>query len=62
MANEVAYKVLQTQPRLSGIACRRMIEGMNRLLGERINGSSVTQCGVTNWSHQVPEVHWPPVH
>jgi len=60
VANDVAYTVLSQERGVTGATCLKLRKGMNTMLGIAINGSTVTQCGVTNWKRSVPEVHWPP--
>ena len=60
VANDVAYAVLSQERGVTAVTCKKLITGMNTMFGIAINGSKVNQCGVTNWSHAVPEVHWPP--
>ncbi len=59
VANEVAYAVLSEERGLTVRTCYKLVRGMNARMGVDINGSKVTQCGVTSWSHRVPEVPWP---
>ncbi len=59
VANEVAYTVLSRERGVTAMTCRQLIYGMNAKFGAKINGSTVTPCGVTNWSHRVPEIPWP---
>ncbi len=59
VANEVAYRVLSRERGITATTCRKLIAGMNIRLDEEIRGSTVTACGVTNWSQRVPVVYWP---
>ena len=60
VANDVAYTVLSQERGVTAGTCLKLQNGMNVMFGIAIKGSTVTQCGVTNWSHGVPEVIWPP--
>ena len=60
VANTVAYAVLSQERGVTAMTCRKLIKGMSIQLDIQIKGSRVTECGVTQWSHSVPEVHWPP--
>ncbi len=61
VANDVAYKVLRRERGVTASTCLKLKTGMNVGLDTAINGSRVTQCGVTSSSHLIPVVHWPAV-
>jgi len=59
VANDVAYTVLSQELGVSAATCLKLKKSMNVAFDIAINGSTVTRCGVTNWSHSVPTIRWP---
>ena len=60
VANEVGRRVLEKAKGFTETTCKKLRTAMNKGMDDAINGSKVTQCGVTQWSNPVPEVVWPP--
>ena len=60
VSNEEGRKVLEKARGITSTTCKSLRTALNEGMDEAINGSRVTECGVTLWDRPVPEVIWPP--